>query len=137
MRGDYVKIIEINALQNGAHRNQEGSFDIIPDGWAVIPDSMKLPASFPGVDIKVKDGVVVEMTENAGYVSALQASARKADCESRISELKRFLTETDYKAIKYAEGLLSDEEYAEARAERQAWRNEINALEAQLEVEHD
>jgi hypothetical protein len=55
----------------------------------------------------------------------------------QIQELKSKLDATDYKAIKYAEGLLSDEEYAEARAERQAWRNEINALEAQLEVEHD
>lgn len=132
-----MRIIEINALKNGAHRNQEGSFDTIPYGWAIIPDSMKLPASFPGVDIKVKDGVVVEMTENAEYAASVQATARRLECESRISELKRLLSETDYKAIKYAEGLLSEEEYAEARAERQAWRNEINALEAQLEVEHD
>ena len=50
----------------------------------------------------------------------------------RIQELKRNLTATDYKAIKYAEGLLSVEEYAGIKAERQAWRNEINKLEAEL-----
>jgi hypothetical protein len=137
MRGDYVKIIEINALQNGAHRNQEGSFNIIPDGWAVIPDSIAIPASFPGVDIKVRDGVVVEMVENAKYIADLQAHIKKAEREGRISELKQLLLETDYKAIKYAEGLISDEEYAVIRSERQAWREEINALEAELEGLHD
>lgn len=46
-----------------------------------------------------------------------------------ISELKSKLCETDYKAIKYAEGLLTAEEYAEAKEQRQAWRNRINELE--------
>ena len=35
-----MRIIEIAALDNGAHRNQTGNFSAIPDGWAVIPDSM-------------------------------------------------------------------------------------------------
>ena len=47
----------------------------------------------------------------------------------RIAELKRLLTDTDYKAIKYSEGLISEEEYAEVKAQRQAWRDEINQLE--------
>lgn len=46
----------------------------------------------------------------------------------RIAELKRLLTDTDYKAIKYSEGLISEEEYAEVKAQRQAWRDEINIL---------
>lgn len=33
-------IIEIAALDNGAHRNQTGNFRTIPDGWAVIPESV-------------------------------------------------------------------------------------------------
>lgn len=47
----------------------------------------------------------------------------------RIAELKQYLFNTDYKAIKYAEGLLTAEEYAEIKAQRQAWRDEINKLE--------
>lgn len=47
----------------------------------------------------------------------------------RISELKNALFETDYQAIKYAEGLISDEDYAPIKAQRQAWRDEINELE--------
>ena len=47
----------------------------------------------------------------------------------RISELKSLLSATDYKAIKYAEGLLSEEEYAPIKSQRQAYRDEINELE--------
>lgn len=51
----------------------------------------------------------------------------------KISELKNKLKETDYKALKYAEGYLSEAEYAETKTQRQAWRDEINALEAKLQ----
>lgn len=51
---------------------------------------------------------------------------------NRIIELKQKLQETDYKAIKYAEGELSLEEYAETKAQRRAWREEINKLEEEL-----
>ncbi len=46
-----------------------------------------------------------------------------------INELKRHLSETDYIAIKYSEGWISDEDYAETKAQRQAWRGRINELE--------
>lgn len=52
---------------------------------------------------------------------------------TKISILKRKLQRTDYLAIKYAEGLLTEEEYAPIKAKRQAWRDEINNLEKQLE----
>ena len=51
----------------------------------------------------------------------------------RISELKSLLSATDYKAIKYAEGLLSEEEYAPIKSQRQAYRDEINKLEFELD----
>ena len=41
-----MRIIEISALSNGAHRNQTGTFSTIPYGWAVIPDDMETP-NFP------------------------------------------------------------------------------------------
>ena len=54
---------------------------------------------------------------------------------SEISELKKKLFDTDYKAIKYSEGWLTDEEYAEVKAQREEWRKRINELEASLEGE--
>ena len=50
----------------------------------------------------------------------------------QIRELKRKLSDTDYKAIKYSEGWLTDEEYAEVKAQREEWRSAINQLEERL-----
>lgn len=50
----------------------------------------------------------------------------------QIAQLKDQLSATDYKAIKFAEGWMTEEEYAPIRAERQALRDQINALEAEL-----
>ena len=52
---------------------------------------------------------------------------------NRIIELKGNLTETDYKAIKFAEGEITAEEYEPMRLQRKAWRDEINELEKKLE----
>lgn len=46
-----------------------------------------------------------------------------------IFELKEELNATDYKAIKYAEGVLTDEDYQPTGIQRQAWRKRINELE--------
>ena len=50
----------------------------------------------------------------------------------QIAVLKRKIAQSDYKAIKYAEGWISAEDYAPIKAERQAIRDQINALEQQL-----
>ena len=56
----------------------------------------------------------------------------KDQYRSEIQQLKKQLSDTDYKAIKYAEGQISEEEYASVRAERQGYRDRINELEALL-----
>ena len=50
----------------------------------------------------------------------------------QIDFLKLKLQKTDYKAIKYSEGWLTEEEYAPVKAERQTLREEINRLEQEL-----
>jgi len=55
----------------------------------------------------------------------------------QMAHLKAQLSQTDYKAIKHSEGLISDEDYAPIKAERQAIRDRINALEAELEGENN
>ena len=49
-----------------------------------------------------------------------------------ITQLKKQLSDTDYKAIKYAEGQISEEEYSEIKSERQGYRDRINYLEGLL-----
>ena len=61
-----MKIIEIQPLDNGAHRNQEGGLRTVPEGWALIPDGMEIPDTFPFVDIEVDGQTVTSMT--AGIV---------------------------------------------------------------------
>lgn len=50
----------------------------------------------------------------------------------QIMALKAELAATDYKAIKFAEGLISSEDYEPIKADRQAIREQINALEKEL-----
>ena len=38
-----------------------------------------------------------------------------------ITQLKKQLSDTDYKAIKYAEGQLTEEEYSSTRSQRASW----------------
>lgn len=76
---------------------------------------------------KCVNGVKIPMTEEE--IAEIEISSIPFE----IEQLKLQLAETDYKAIKYAEGLLTDEEYADTKAQRQKWRNKINELEAKLD----
>ena len=61
-------------------------------------------------------------------------SKEQRQIRRRIDDLKSNLRATDYQAIKFAEGELTAEEYAETKQKRIAWRKEINELEAQLQA---
>ena len=71
------------------------------------------------------NGIIREMTAE----EIAEMEAHQPPISQRIEMLKSELASTDYKAIKYAEGWLTEEEYAPIKAQRQAIRDEINALE--------
>lgn len=51
-----MKLIEILALDNGAHRNFTTDMEVpVPEGWAVIPEEMEIPDTFPFVDIEIAE----------------------------------------------------------------------------------
>ncbi len=54
----------------------------------------------------------------------------KNEIEGEINALKNLLSQTDYQAIKFAEGELSEEEYAAVKEKRQSFRDRINELQA-------
>ena len=56
----------------------------------------------------------------------------KNEIESEILALKQLLTASDYKTLKYSEGLISETEYTEIRAYRENLRLQINQLENEL-----
>ena len=72
-----------------------------------------------------ENGIVREMTEEE--IKMMLPSA-----EEQIEILKQQLADSDYKAIKYAEGWLSEEEYAPIKEERQRIRDEINRLQTEV-----
>ena len=61
-----------------------------------------------------------------------KAKRTAQDVQGEINSFKQLLTQSDYKALKHADGVISDEEYAEALAEREGFRARINELEAEL-----
>lgn len=57
-----MRIIEIAANELGGHQNQFIDAVIeVPEGWAVIPDDMAIPETFPFVRIVAKNGKVTSM----------------------------------------------------------------------------
>ena len=132
-----MRIVKIESESNGFHDNRMGNISYVPDGWAVIPENMKLPAMFPFVDNEVKNGIVTSMV--AGIVP--DAVESKPTVKQQIEALKQQLSSTDYKIIKCSEAQLLGEELpydiASLHAERQALRDKINELEQQLESENN
>lgn len=85
-------IIEIQPLENGAHRNQTCNLSTIPEGWAVVPDSIKIPDTFPFVDIEVDGQTVISMT--AGIVPESESEPTLAP-----TQLDRLESQITYTAM--------------------------------------
>ena len=76
--------------------------------------------------IKDVDGVPTYVNLYTDAELTVQANRK------RIAELKALLQETDYQAIKYAEGFISEADYLPIKQIRQSYRNKINELEVQI-----
>ena len=53
--------------------------------------------------------------------------------QAEIVELKKYLSDTDYKAIKFAEGEITESDYQEVKSQRHDARVRINELESLIE----
>lgn len=88
------------------------------EGKEITPETVEIRTR----EIPIMESVTRDMTPE-----------EEAACEEppyvEIEMLKEQLAQTDYKAIKYAEGWISEAEYAPIREERQAIRDRINELE--------
>jgi len=78
-------------------------------------------------DVKTKSTKEVEFEHTP-------TNPRIFEIQERLQDIKGELALTDYKAIKYAEGAYTEEEYKTIKEERQALRDEYNALEKELET---
>lgn len=64
-----MKIVEIQSLQNGGHRNQCHEMSFVPEGWAVVPDSLETK-NFPfgRLVCKTIDGVKTVTSWTPGII---------------------------------------------------------------------
>lgn len=73
------------------------------------------------------------VVENGKVIARKHEPTQKEIAQQRIAELKQKLADTDYEAIKFGEGVMTEAEYAPYKADRQKWRAEINDLERKLQ----
>lgn len=123
-KGKYViteKTIHHDAIQPVAEVSYLEVVKIYENGGKDVKKVIDVPAveGKPAWDEVVKEQVWVPYSQ------------KELD-QIRIDELKQALRDSDYKAIKYAEGLITPEAYAPIKAQREAYRAEINALESKI-----
>lgn len=96
---------------------------------------LNLKSPLSGEELKKYTEITKAQFDKATAVTVHEPSAEEVARKEKlaqISQLKSQLAKTDYQALKYAEGWISEEDYAEIKAARQALRDQINALEAEL-----
>lgn len=66
-----MKMLEIIALENGAHRNQS-YHGVLPEGWAIVPEDIEPLESFPFGEVEAAeiDGVMTVTKWMPGEVPA-------------------------------------------------------------------
>ena len=79
-----------------------------------------------------KNGKAIHDIDNAYGVEfyiCVPYTTEQRELFIRKKELKKYLSDTDYRALKYADGAYTEEEYAPYKAARAAARAEINKIE--------
>lgn len=99
-----MQIIEIAALENGAHNNQT-YHGVLPEGWAIIPDGMETP-NFPFGEVTVEeiDGV---MTVTHWYPLPIPEPEPIPDPEPTIEERVTTLEESSVELTEALEMILT------------------------------
>ena len=86
-----MRIVEITSLENGAHRNQEGNFNFIPYGYAVVPVGMETP-NFPFGEVEVEEinGIMTVTKWTAGIIP------ETSEAERSVSEVEQLRADIDF-----------------------------------------
>ena len=114
-----TKIIHHDAVAGVPDQSHIEVVKVYPNGGKDTRKIIDVPA------VEAKPAWDEEITEKV----FVPYSQKELD-QQRITELKQLLANSDYKAIKYAEGLISASDYAPVKAMRESYRAEINMLEA-------
>ena len=88
-----MRLIKIDAFENGAHDNQIGGLSRVPEGWAVIPDDM-ICENFPFGELTAEEieGVMTVTSWTPGIIPEVEPTSNpKASMEERITALEEAL----------------------------------------------
>ena len=148
-----------NELENIPENIEIPEPEIIPNPWDNAPENVyfyekmypdgHLGSFTPSAELAYKSGwdiennyISIEDTQQSdinGWTYRKELCPMKTEEDKlkdqyrlEIQQLKKQLSDTDYKAIKYAEGQISESEYSATRELRQGYRDRINELEAML-----
>ena len=90
-----MTIIEIEALPNGAHRNQIGGIFKVPDGWCKVPDGMELEnCPYGEVTAEEIDGVMTLTDWTPGTIPDPEPAP-----EPEPTEIEQLRADVDYIAM--------------------------------------
>lgn len=77
-----------------------------------------------------------EIVDDPTYAERMVLNKRKLEVnekKDRIAELRSALASLDYHTLKHVDGQMTDEEYEPIKQQKIAYREEINALEAEIQ----
>lgn len=106
-----MKMIEISALPNGAHRNQTFS-GVLPDGWAVDHDNL-CRENFPFGEVEAEEinGVMTVTKWTPGTMPEPEPETTpEPTIDERVTDLEDALAVTDETAIELYEAMMAQEE---------------------------
>lgn len=122
------KFTEVLLFKNAVEKTIETENGETKTAYEV--DAMRL--IYPKVANITKESIVAHFDYYWNKATEADVVANK---ELRISRLKQLLAQTDYEAIKYGEGVISQQQYATLAQTRESWRVAINSLEAAKTLE--
>lgn len=115
-----MRLIEIQALENGAHNNQTINGVIpVPAGWAVIPEDMECE-NFPFGEVEAAeiDGVMTVTKWTPGTMPEPEPEPEpEPTLDERVADLEAALAQTDEAAIELYEAQAEQEEINAAQDE--------------------
>ena len=121
-KGYLVKEKEIIHHHKEIKISGQGHYELLaeyPNGGKDVPEREEKPA-------------YDEEVEYQRYIAYTNEQLLTNEYKEEIEDYKQKLNETDYLAIKYAEGWISEEDYASIKQQRQSYRDRINELEEEI-----
>lgn len=141
---DDTKVVHYDAVEG---QKEKGHYEVLreyPNGgkdvkWIIdTPRIIAKEAQDKEIPIKVYKLYTKSELDDIELLNAKkEAIEAKTKLENELKVYEKNLSDTDYKAIKYAEGWITEEEYSTIKAERQSYRDKVNEIRLKLYPEEE